>query len=139
MTNETDRQDNQDNQNQQTSWQSTSYVYPDSGSGSGQGPSGPNKPQKDPRRSTRFIGILAIVLSAVVIFSAVTGTAVYLLMKDKPDPTSQTQQTSGQTEQTTSPMTDSTTTAAIPTAAPGDLTNPHFSLADAASRHVDGK
>ena len=63
-------------QNQPTSWQnnSTSYVYPDHDASTGQIPAGPGNPQKDPRRSTRVIGIVALVLSVVVVFSALTGT-----------------------------------------------------------------
>ncbi len=136
MMNESDNK-----QNQPTSWQnnSTSYVYPDHDSGTGQVPAGPGKPQKDPRRSTRVIGIVALVLSVVVLFSALTGTAVYLLMKDRPETTGQTQQTNQPIETTTATTTAETTTETTPTATGSDLLNPHFSLADAASRHVDGK
>lgn len=137
-------EDKDNKQNQPTSWQynSTSYVYPDHDTGTGQVPAGPGKsgkPQKDPGRSTRVIGIVAVVLSVVVLFSALTGTAVYLLMKDRPEPTGQTQQTTQPGETTTATTTTGTTTETTATAPGSDLLNPHFSLADAASRHVDGK
>ncbi|MDW7657741.1 MAG: trypsin-like peptidase domain-containing protein [Bacillota bacterium] len=136
MMNESDNK-----QNQPTSWQynSTSYVYPDHDASTGQTPAGPGKPQKDPRRSTRVIGIVAIVLSVVVVFSALTGTAVYLLMKDRPEPTGQTQQTTQPSETTAVTTTAETTSETSSTTTGSDLHNPYFSLADAASRHVDGK
>ena len=121
-------------QNQQNGWQygNNSYVYPDNDPG--RDPAQPGKPQKDPRKTTRVIGIVAVILTVAVLFSALTGTAVYLLMKDKPEPTEQTQ--------ATTQATDPATTTTAPTtqqAVTGDLINPHFSLADAASRQDPNK
>lgn len=129
---------NEKDQNQQNGWQydHNSYVYPDHDPG--RGPAQPGKPQKDPGKTTRVIGIVAVILSVVVLFSALTGTAVYLLMKDKPEPTGQTQATTQATDPattTTAPTSEATTQQAVT----GDLVNPHFSLADAASRQDPNK
>ena len=126
-----DYDDKQNTTNQPTSWQnnSTSYVYPDAYGQSG--PGGTGQPPKKPRSTARTLGIVALVLSITVLFSALTGTAVYLLTRQTAPTTAQTTESA----QTTAP----TTAESIQPTASGSVTNPQFSLADAASRHVDGK
>ena len=77
-----DYDEKQNTTNQPTSWQnnSTSYVYPDA---YGQnGPGGTNKPPKKPRSAARTLGIVALVLSITVLFSALTGAST--CSPDKP-------------------------------------------------------
>lgn len=120
--------DNPNNSNQQP----PPYVYPEPGSGT----TGGGKPPKNPRRSTRTIGIVALLLAVAVLFSALTGTAVYLMMKDKLALPETTQKESVPSEKSTETGQTETTTQSTEQS---DLHNPFFSLADAAARHEEGK
>jgi hypothetical protein len=85
-----DYDEKQNTTNQPTSWQnnSTSYVYPDA---YGQKRSGRDEQAaKKPRSAARTLGIVALVLSITVLFSALTGTAVYLLTRQTAPTTAQT-------------------------------------------------
>lgn len=132
-----DQYNEKDNQqiNRPNPQETSSYVYPDAGYGS---PASAGPPH-GPRRSTRALGIVALVMAVVVLCSALTGTAVYLLMKGNTLPAESTTQTT--VPQTLSPIPDVTEPATDPEPSAGGrgLTNPHFSLAEAASRHEDGR
>lgn len=108
-----------------------SYVYPDQYTRPGQ----PNqKPPKDPRRSTRIIGLVALILAVTVVFSAITGAIVYSVMKNQIKAPQET--TEPVTQHSETQETGSVTQAPPSSSA---LVDPHFSLADAASRQDENK
>jgi len=119
------------------------YVYPNQAypGGGYQAPGQPGRgPDKqDKKRHGRTIGLIALFLSVAVILSAVSGGVVYTLMKDRTPVettplTEQTESTASETTPTTEPR-ETTQGSQIAT----ELTDKHFSLADAASRFEDGK
>ena len=120
------------------------YVYPNQAYPGG-GYNAPGQPNRGPdnqdkKRKGRTIGLVALFLSVAVILSAVSGGIVYTLMKDRPDVETTTtveQTTDPSDSEATQPSEPGETTQGSQTAT--DLTDKHFSLADAASRFEDGK
>lgn len=119
------------------------YVYPNQAypGGGYQAPGQPGRgPDKqDKKRPGRTIGLIALFLSVAVILSAVSGGVVYTLMKDR-----QAAETTATTEQTEPSATETAPTTEPRETTQGsqiatELTDKHFSLADAASRFEDGK
>lgn len=119
------------------------YVYPNQAYPGGyNAPGQPNRgpDNQDKKRKGRTIGLVALFLSVAVILSAVSGGIVYTLMKDRPDVETTTtveQTTDPSDSEATQPSEPGETTQGSQTAT--DLTDKHFSLADAASRFEDGK
>lgn len=119
------------------------YVYPNQAypGGGYMAPGQPNRGpgNQDKKRKGRTIGLVALFLSVAVILSAVSGGIVYTLMKDRPEieTTTTIEQTDPLTTETTQSSQPQETTPGSQTAT--DLTDKHFSLADAASRFEDGK
>lgn len=112
--------------------QPASYVYPQTGYPQPDYPGDNQDGDKPPRRSvSRALGLTALILAVAVLFSALAGGLVYMMMKNRlPIETS---------AQTTAPDTlptgGTTAPAATETQAPsGNLNDKNFSLADAASR-----
>jgi serine protease Do len=119
------------------------YVYPNQAYPGG-GYQAPGQPGRGPdkqnqKRPGRTIGLIALFLSVAVILSAVSGGVVYTLMKDRNtvETTSTADQTEPSVTETTSATEPRETTPGSQTAT--ELTDKHFSLADAASRFEDGK
>lgn len=129
MNNDYDQKYNNQQNNQTSGWTApeSAYVYPDQSAG-GLPPSHQRPPDRS-SRTTRVIGIIALILAFSVVFSAVTGTLVYQYMKQQTEPTQESSGTTAPTE----------TTGTVQTPPDNDLLNPHFSLYEAASRHEDGK
>lgn len=148
MENYPDNADNQNNTGNQDTLtprpDEPHFVYPnhsftDGGiPPAGQSGQGPGRHQG--KRKGRTIGLAALFLSVAVLLSAISGGVVYTLMKDRP--TTETTTAAGSTEPAVTETTQSTeqqTTAPGNTQTATDLTDKYFSLADAASRHENGK
>ncbi len=110
------------------------YVHPDAG------PPGQGQPPPKRSRATRVIGIVALVLTAAVLLSALSGAAVYYLLRGQTAQTEPNQSQQMQQEQTLETSQESKKTeAAQPEQNKADLLTPHFSLADAAAKHDSSK
>ena len=111
-----------------------SYVYPNQNyswqppAPGGQPPAG-KPPSKN--SATRIVGFAALVMAAIVIFSAITGGIVFTYMKNQNQPATTAE--AGQTTQTaaTTQPTAGTTASSSPS---GSVTDKFWSIADAATR-----
>ncbi|MEA4888626.1 MAG: trypsin-like peptidase domain-containing protein [Clostridiaceae bacterium] len=136
MENYQDDQERKPTEGSQIPTDAPSYVYPDPGYPVYSTP--PAAPQQPPDKNrkghtTKVIGLVALMLAVAIILSAVTGSLVYTVMKNRPN----ANQTVGTT---TAETTDnSASPAATDKQVAAGETNKNFNLEDAASKHEDGK
>ncbi len=134
MENYQDDQDRKPTEGSKTPTEAPSYVYPDPGYPVySTPPAAPQQPDSNRKgHATKVIGLVALMLAVAIILSAVTGSLVYTVMKNRPN----TAQTVGTTAATTDGGAVSQETGKqVET---GD-TDKNFSLEDAASKHETGK